>query len=58
MEEEEDIAKVALEYFENLFQAGECDRTDECSVIPKATPNMQQVLSQEFSAEEVKTALF
>ena len=60
VEEEEDIAKVALEYFENLFQAGACERTGECldAVSPKATPNMQQLLSQEFSAEEVKTALF
>ena len=42
VEEEEDIAKVAVEYFENLFQAGACDRKDECldAVNPKATPNM------------------
>ena len=60
MEEEEDIVEVALEYFENLFQAGICDRTDECldAIIPKATRNMQQILSQEFNAEEIKTTLF
>ena len=54
------IARVALEYFENLFQAGACDKTDEWLdvVTPKVTPNMQQFLSQEFSAEEIKTALF
>ena len=33
---------------------------DECldAVTPKATPNMQQILSQEFCAKEVKIALF
>ena len=41
VEEGEDIARVALEYFENLFQARAYDRTDEClnAVTPKGNSN-------------------
>ena len=60
VEEESDIAGVALEYFETLFKAGTCERLEEClnGVNSKITPDMQQVLSSMFCAEEVKTALF
>ena len=60
VEEEDDIAGVVVEYFENLFKAGTCERVEEClnTVTPKITPNMQNILSSTFSADEVKTALF
>ena len=56
----EDITRVALDYFDNLFQAGACDKTNEClsAVTPKVTPDMQQILVSDFSAKEIKTALF
>ena len=42
VEEEDDIAVVAVEYFENLFKAGTCERVEEClnTVTPKITPDM------------------
>ena len=60
VEEEDGIAGVAVEYFENLFKASTCERIEEClnTVNPKITPDMQYVLSSTFSADEVKTALF
>lgn len=60
VEEVEDIARVAQDYFEKLFTAGTCDRVEECldTVTSKITPDMQQVLGSNFSAEEVKTVLF
>lgn len=60
MEENEEIAGVAIDCFENMFKAGECDRMEEClhAVHCRITPNMQQILSSEFSAEEIKVAVF
>ena len=60
VEEVEDIAGVAQAYFEKLFLAGTCGRIEECldTVTPTITPDMQQVLGSDFSAEEIKTALF
>ena len=56
----EDIAGVAVNYFENLFKVGTCKRMEDClnTIIPKISPDMQQVLSNAFSADEVKTSLF
>lgn len=56
----EDIARVAQDYFEKLFMPGTCDRVEECldTVTSKITPDMQQVLGNNFRAEEVKTVLF
>ena len=56
----EDIANVATGYFDNLFCVGTCDQMEEClNAVPrKVTPDMQDTLSSEFSAEEVKIALF
>ena len=56
----EDIVKVALDYFDNLFSAGLCDQMEECVnvVSRKVTPDMQQILSSEFSADEIKVAFF
>ena len=56
----EDIAKVASDYFDNLFSAGLCDQMDKCldAVSCKVTPNMQNILSSEFNVEEIRTMLF
>ena len=56
----EDIAKVASDYFDNLFSARPCDQMDKCldAVSCKVTPNMQNILSSEFNVEEIKTTLF
>ena len=56
----EDIAGVAQVYFEKLFLASTYGRIEECldTVTPKITPDMQQVLSSDFNAEEIKTTLF
>ena len=60
VEEKEDIVEVATNYFNSLFTTGVCSQVDECldTVMPKVTPDMQQVLSSEFTAEEIKTMLF
>ena len=60
MEEVEDIADMAIEYFNNLFNAGTYDHIDEClsTVTCKVNPNMQQILTSDFSADEIKVALF
>ena len=51
---------VASDYFENLFHAGACDWMEEClDAVPQmVTEEMQEALSGEFTAEEVKVALF
>jgi len=56
----EDITNMATGYFDNLFCAGTCDQMEEClNAIPrKVTLEMHDTLSSEFSAEEVKVALF
>ena len=56
----EDIAKVAINYFDNLFSAGSCDQMEECldSVSVKVTLEMQNFLSCDFTAEEIKIAMF
>ena len=60
MEEKEDIAEVATNYFDGLFNVGTCSQIDEClNTVPhRVTPDMQQILSSEFSADEIKGALF
>ena len=60
VEELEDIAGVATEYFENIFKSGACERLDECldAVQHKVNGEMQEILSREYSAEEIKAALF
>ena len=60
MEELEEVVHVATDYFNNLFSAGTADQREEClNAIPiKVTDNMQEVLLGEFTAEEVKVALF
>lgn len=60
VEEVDDIAKVANDYFANLFTAGTCSQIDEClsAVHHKVTPNMQQILTIDFTVDEIKAALF
>ena len=47
-------------YFENIFKVGDCDRLEEClvAVHPKVSPDMRDLLSSEYSPEEIKAALF
>jgi len=51
---------VAVHYFENIFSSGMCDRMDEClnAVTHRITSDMLNILSSEFSTNEVKTVLF
>ena len=60
MEKLEEVVGVASAYFDNLFQAGTKDQMEEClnAVQSKVTDDMQEFLSSEFTAEEVKVALF
>ena len=60
VEEIEDIAGVVTNYFDSLFNAGTCSQMEECldTVMSKVTPDMQQMLSSEFTADEIKTAVF
>ena len=60
VEEVEEIADVATNYFENIFKAGDCDRLEEClaAVQPKVSTDMRDILSSEYSPEEIKAALF
>ena len=60
VEEIEDVAKVAENYFEDIFSSDRCERMEEClnAVLHKMSPNMINVLSSEFSVDEVKMVLF
>ena len=60
VEEIEDIAGVVTKYFENIFKLGACERLDECleAVQHKVNMEMQEILSREYSANEIKAALF
>ena len=60
VEDVEDIAKMAHDYFDSLFNVGTCDQIDEClsTVAKKVTPNMQKILYSDFSADAIKVVLF
>ena len=60
VKEIEDVAKVAVNYFKDIFSSGRCERMEEClnAVSYKMSPDMINVLSSEFSVDEVKMALF
>ena len=60
VEDMEDVAGVAVQYFNNIFSSGPCTRIEECieAVPQKVTLDMQQTQTNEFNAEEIKTALF
>ena len=60
VEEVDGVAKVASDYFMNIFKAGTCDRMEDClnTVNQKIIDDMMEVLSRPYSSEEVKAALF
>ncbi|KAL4637806.1 hypothetical protein ACB092_03G102900 [Castanea dentata] len=60
VEEIKDIAGVATKYFDNIFKLGGCERMDECleAVQHKVNADMQEILSREYSADEIKVVLF
>ena len=60
VEEVDEVVKVALEYFMNIFKTGTCDRMGEClnTIDRKITDDMLEVLSKLYSSEEVKAVLF
>ncbi|XP_065619755.1 uncharacterized protein LOC136063373 [Quercus suber] len=60
VEEVDDVADVAFDYFMNIFKVGTCDRMEEClnAVNRKMTKDMLEVLSRLYNNEEVKAALF
>ena len=60
MENLKEVVAVASAYFDNLLHAGVGDQMEEClnAVQSKITDDMWEVLSSEFTAEEVEVALF
>ena len=56
----EEVAEVVVQYFNDIFSSSPCTRVDECleTVPQKLTLDMQQFLSSEFNANEIKVALF
>ena len=60
MEEVEDIARVAVDYFDNRFSAGSCHEMEEClsTISARVTIGMQEMLSRDFIADEIKEAVF
>ena len=48
MEEVEEVAEVASDYFMNIFTVGTCDRMEEClnTVNHRITDDMLEVLSK------------
>ena len=60
VEEVDEVAEVASNYFMNIFKAGTCDRMEEClnAVNQRLTADMLEVLSRPYSREEVRIALF
>ena len=59
-EDIEEVAGVAVEYFNNMFSTGSCTRIEECleAIQQKLSIEMQQTLSSEYTADEIKAALF
>ena len=53
MEEFEDIVKVVIDNFDNLFCASSCNLMEEClnTVLGKVTLEMQDILSRDFTAD-------
>ena len=54
------MVEVALDYFHTLFHVGAGDQMEECLnvVHTRVTEDMKVVLSSEFTADEVRVALF
>lgn len=60
VEKVEEIAEVATTYFESIYSSGGNNRMEEClDTVPwKVTLDMADTLSSDYSAEEIKVALF
>jgi len=60
VEDVDEVAEVASEYFMNIFNVGTCDRMEEClsTVNRKITDDMLEVLFRPYRSEEVKIVLF
>ena len=60
VDEPEEIAGVAIKYFKSIFSSGTCQRLEEClsAVQQKVTTYMRNILSRDYSVEEVQVALF
>ena len=56
----EEVAGVAVDYFTNMFSTGSCSQIEECleAVQQKVSTEMQQTLISEYTANEIKAALF
>ena len=54
------MARVATSYFQDIYKASTCTQMEECvNVVPhKVIEEMHQLLTSDYSAEEVKVALF
>ena len=59
VEEVEEVAELAFDYFMNIFTAGTCDKMEEClnTVNHKITNDMLELLFRQYGSEEVKAAL-
>ena len=55
-----DIDQVATSYFENIFTAGTCVRLEDYLNVAhhKVTDDMKDILTSEYSVDEIKVALF
>ena len=60
MEEVEDIARDAVDYFDNLFSVSSYQQMEEClsTVSARVTTDMQEMPSGDFNADEIKEAAF
>ena len=49
-----------MDYFNNMFSTGSCSQIEECLEVvqQKVSTEMQQTLSSEYTAGEIKAALF
>ena len=56
----EDVARVAVDYFDNFVCAGSCNQMEEClsTVLAKVSPAMQDMFSRAFTADEIEEAVF
>ena len=56
----EEVVGVAVDYFTNMFSTGSCSQIEEClkAVQQKVSTEMQQTLTSEYTANEIKAALF
>ena len=60
VEDIQDIAGVATSYFQNMFRPGTCAQMEEwLNAVPhKITTEMHQLLTSDYSVDEIKAALF